>query len=116
MAKESDPEREDTPDDDTPVENAKEQIEAFKTFLWAMYGCQISIDSQTQLALLTKQADYYKCLPFFSGAVTEAFPYSPKLVHPNMAENTNVLEAAKRLRIGVLFKECIIHLTGMSQS
>lgn len=79
-----------------------------------MYDMLMAVGTSGQLALATKHAERYKCLPIFSSAVTAALPNSPKLLSSIPTDCASLLEIARKLRIGVLFKECLLHLTGTS--
>ncbi|CAG8980149.1 hypothetical protein HYALB_00013504 [Hymenoscyphus albidus] len=89
-------------------------INAFKTVLFAIHSKGIIIESAAHLAVCTQLADYYRCLPILSQAVSSSLMDSTAFVESIADECCNLLETAARFRNKLLFKECLIHLTGKS--
>ncbi|CAG8962365.1 hypothetical protein HYFRA_00014162 [Hymenoscyphus fraxineus] len=96
----------------TTVADIPLQINAFKTVLFAIHSKGIIIESAAHLAVCTQLADYYRCLPILSQAVSSSLMDSTAFVESIAKECRNLLETAARLRNKLLFKECLIHLTG----
>ncbi|CAG8962363.1 hypothetical protein HYFRA_00014160 [Hymenoscyphus fraxineus] len=88
-------------------------VEAFCTLLQAMYNSPIVIYSFDHLIKVTALADYYRCLPTLSVAVSASLCSSPSCLTINLPENSlELLDVAAKLRNKVLFKECLIYLVG----
>lgn len=105
----------DTNERDFKVKNITEQVEAFQILLCAMYKNKLAVNSTAQLGLLAKQAKHYGCIPMLSRALNGASPWGYEGLMKSIKEDCLVLvEFASKLRLTKLFKDCMIHLTGIS--
>ncbi|TVY39026.1 hypothetical protein LSUB1_G004583, partial [Lachnellula subtilissima] len=90
------------------------EIKSFHILLNSFYGNHLRIQSISMLNHIIALADYYRALPQFSAAFTEALGTGTcGRILDGMVENcAELLEIAARLRCAPLFRDCFILCTG----
>ncbi|KAM0143542.1 hypothetical protein ACHAO1_000643 [Botrytis cinerea] len=106
------------------IDGPEKEIEAVRELLCAIHSKRYKIETADELERLTRLADYHCALPVVSATLTGAlfkssmFEISPMIsiydpqeceIHDN---SVSLLLLARKLRNGVLFRECLIHTVG----
>ncbi|TVY39027.1 hypothetical protein LSUB1_G004582 [Lachnellula subtilissima] len=94
--------------------DAKLQIEGFQILMCAIHSTPftIAIDGIEELDTATTLADYYRALPILSTAVSAVLFSRPDLLFEIPKYCLRLLSISKKLRIAVLFHECLIFACG----
>ncbi|TGO48390.1 hypothetical protein BOTNAR_0478g00080 [Botryotinia narcissicola] len=109
--------------DMTLVDGVEEETEALRKLLCAIHLKKYRIETADELKRLTCLADYYCALPVVSGTLTGAlfrssmFQFSAPRYDAAVEcechdESVSLLLLARKLRHGLLFRECLIHTVG----
>ncbi|TGO15335.1 hypothetical protein BTUL_0041g00190 [Botrytis tulipae] len=107
----------------TLVDGFKEETEALRKLLCAIHSKKYRIETADELKRLTCLADYYCALPVVSGTLTGALfrssmfeasapEYGAPVDCECHDESVSLLLVARKLRHGLLFRECLIHTVG----
>ncbi|KAF7945861.1 uncharacterized protein EAE97_004899 [Botrytis byssoidea] len=107
----------------TLVDGVKEETEALRKLLCAIHSKKYRIETADELKRLTCLADYYCALPVVSGTLTGALfrssmfqflapRYDAAVECECHDESVSLLLLARKLRHGLLFRECLIHTVG----
>ncbi|KAF7903497.1 uncharacterized protein EAF01_006546 [Botrytis porri] len=106
----------------TLVDGPDEEIESVRKLLCAIHSKNYKIETTDELERLTLSADYYCALPVVSATLTGAlfksslFDVSPTIYNTEACvcqdDCVTLLLLARKLRHGVLFRECLIYTVG----
>jgi hypothetical protein len=88
------------------------EIKLFEKLLCAIYLRPYKIESCAELTCLTSLADYYCALPILSRTLDSALYISFDFVESIWCNPCEVFVAAAKLRNALLFRDCLICLTG----
>jgi hypothetical protein len=92
--------------------NPEGESAAFGILLQAMYCQPIVFACPEQLVLCTEMADYYRCLKCLSSALADALIRTPNMSYWVQRQSCTLLQVAHKLKHKLLFKECLVHVTG----
>lgn len=107
----------------TLVDGFEEETEALRKLLCAIHSKKYRIETADELKRLTRLADYYCTLPVVSGTLTGALFRSSMFESSGSRydaavdckchdDSVSLLLLARKLRHGLLFRECLIHTVG----
>jgi hypothetical protein len=78
----------------------------------SIHSQAINIDGPEQLHLAIQLADYYRALPILSQALSASLLGSSLLLSSISEHCCGLLSDAYKLRIAILFRECLVHASG----
>lgn len=92
--------------------DTKREEQVFEKFLCALFQRQYQITDAAELSVLTDMARYYTALPAVAPSVYAAVLNSPTFPASMIKDPARVLRDAKTLRNNLLFKDCLILVSG----
>jgi hypothetical protein len=78
-----------------------------------MYCQSVVFASAQELVLCTEMADYYRCIISLSNSLIGALHHSPGLTSSLQSHSGILLAVASKLKHELLFKECLVHISGI---
>jgi hypothetical protein len=92
--------------------DTKGEESAFEKLLRTFYGLPYQIRDNGEFSIMVEMADYYCALPSFSRSLNNALYESPYFVSTIYEYSVTLLPIAAKLRHRILYKECMIYLSG----